>query len=67
MAARGGASKYAIIRGMKKIIPFCGVALSSLVVCAEGGGIVKLFPEDVKTVTYQRWLQGQGDAERVRP
>ena len=51
MAARGGASRNAIIRGMKKIIPFCGVALSSLVVCAEGGGIVKLFPEDVKTVT----------------
>ena len=36
---------------MKKIIPFCGAALSSLIVCAGGDGVVKLFPEDVKTVT----------------
>ena len=36
---------------MKRSIPFCGAALSSLIVCAGGDGVVKLFPEDVKTVT----------------
>jgi len=39
------------MRGMKKIIPFCGAALASLIVRAGSDGAVKLFPEDVKTVT----------------